>query len=261
MTLPCITRALVRRPASTMDRGLTRNHGLGRPDAVLALKQHEAYCDALRSCGLDVAVLPPDERFPDGHFVEDAAVIFRNTAFICRSGAPSREAEGREIAGHLAHLRVAEICTGSGRVDGGDVLFCADRVLIGLSGRTNREGAEQLASALRDIQSDLRVDIVNFRGMLHLKSGLSELAQGVLLHTPALQLDYDLRFAEILVPPPEETYAANLVRINDSLLIADGFSSVRALAGTYYDDDNVIALSMTEFRKMDGGLSCLSLRY
>lgn len=261
MTHPLITRALVRQPASTLAQGLTTQSRLGLPDPGATLIQHTAYCEALRSCGLDVTVLPPDKRFPDGHFVEDAAVVFRDLAFICRSGAPAREPEGREIAEFLKHLHVKGIQGETGRLDGGDVLFCADRVLIGLSERTNREGAEQLASALRDIQSDLRMDIVNFRGMLHLKSGLSEMAPGVFLLAPEMELGYDLRFGEILTLPPGESYAANLVRINEKLLLAAGFPGVFDMAERHFAADDIMALNMTEFRKMDGGISCLSLRY
>jgi dimethylargininase len=259
MILPPITRILARRPAHTLADGLTTQTQFGAPDVALTLRQYDAYLDALRSCGLAVTVLPPDERFPDGHFVEDAAVIFRDMAFICRSGAPSRAAEGQEIARHLQHLHQVTVQGDDGLVDGGDVLFCADRVLIGLSARTNRAGAEQLRLALRDVQADLRVDVVSFSGMLHLKSGLNQLAPGVLVLAPAMRLDYDVSFAETVVIPPEETYAANLLPVNDTLLIAAGFPAVQALAEKHYE--RIIALEMTEFEKMDGGLSCLSLRY
>jgi dimethylargininase len=259
MILPPITRILARRPAHTLTDGLTTQTRLGAPDVALTLRQHDAYVHALRACGLAVTVLPADERFPDGHFVEDAAVIFRDMAFICRSGAPSRAAEGQEISRHLQHLHLVTVQGDEGLVDGGDVLFCADRVLIGLSGRTNRAGAEQLRSALRDVQADLRVDVVSFSGTLHLKSGLTQLAPGVLVLAPAMRLDYDVSFTETVVLPPEETYAANLLPINDTLLIAAGFPAVQALAEKHYE--RITALEMTEFEKMDGGLSCLSLRY
>ncbi|MFC1961241.1 arginine deiminase family protein, partial [Chloroflexota bacterium] len=232
---------------------------LGPPDIDLTLQQHDAYIAAMHACQLEVTVLPSDERFPDGHFVEDAAIIFRDMAFVCRSGALSRVGEAEEMAQHLSHLQQIHIQGDEGLLDGGDVLFCADRVLIGLSERTNRAGAEQLASALRSVQGDLRVDIVTFSGMLHLKSGLTELAPGVLALASAMQPDYDLSFAEVFILPPEETYAANLVPINDTLLVAAGFPTVLSFAERYYN--NIIQLEMSEFEKMDGGLSCLSLRY
>ncbi len=258
MILPPITRILARRPAHSLADGLTTQTHLGAPDVALTLRQYDAYLNALRSCGLEVTVLPLDERFPDGHFVEDAAVIFRDMAFICRSGAPSRAAEGEAIAEHLRHLHQVTVQGDDELVDGGDVLFCADRVLIGLSARTNRAGAERLRSALRDVQANLRVDIVPFSGVLHLKSGLNQLAPGILVRASAIQLDYDASFAEVVTLPPEETYAANLLPVNDTLLIAAGFPAVRALAEKHCA--RIIALETSEFEKMDGGLSCLSLR-
>ncbi len=260
MTLPPFTRILARRPAPNMADGLTTQTGLGPPDVEKAMQQYDAYINALHGCGLDVTVLPADERFPDGHFVEDAAVVFRNMAFICRSGAESRSGEAEEIAGHLQHLQVVRMKGGDGLLDGGDVLFCADRVLIGLSERTNRDGAEQLGAVLCSVQSGLRVDIVTFSGVLHLKTAINELAPGVMVLGPGMQTDYDLSFAETVVLPPEEAYASNLVPINDRLFVAAGnYPTVMALAEKHYTD--IVALEMTEFEKMDGGLSCLSLRY
>jgi dimethylargininase len=144
-------------------------------------------------------------------------------------------------------------------LEGGDVLFCADRVLIGLSARSNRAGAEELAAALRTVQADLRVDFVPVAGVLHLKSGLTELAPGILLRDPAFQTDFPLGFAEVIDLPPEEGHAANVLPINETVLIPRGVPSVTAYAVEHVA--NVIALDMSEFRKMDGGLTCLSLRY
>ena len=259
MILPRFTRILARRPAYTLADGLTTQTDLGAPDIERTLHQYDIYITALRACGLDVTVLDPDDRFPDGHFVEDAAIIFHDLAFVCRSGAPSRAGEAAEIAKHLTHLNQVSIQGDEGLLDGGDVLFCADRVLIGLSARTNRAGADQLRAALQNVQPDLRVDSVAFSGMLHLKSGLNELAPGVLVLASGMRLDYDLSFAETLTLPPDETYAANLIPINDTLFIAAGFPAALALAEKYYTQ--ITVLEMTEFEKMDGGLSCLSLRY
>jgi len=259
MILPPFTRALTRRPAHTMANGLTTQAHLGAPDFALALRQYAAYIAALQSCQLEVTVLPSDARYPDGHFVEDTAVIYRDMAFICRPGAASRMGETEEIAKHLRHLQQVFIQGDEGRLDGGDVLFCADRVLIGLSERTNRDGAEQLCSALHDAEAMLKVDLVAFSGVLHLKSALNELAPGVLVRSPDIQTDNDTNFAKTVILPPEEVYAANLVPINDTLLLAAGYPFVLALAEQYYTQ--IIPLKMSEFCKMDGGLSCLSLRY
>ena len=164
---------------------------MGAPDYALALQQHDAYAQALRDRGLEVTILPPDERFPDGHFVEDPIVLFRDLAFHCRSGAPSREQEGESLKPQLAPLRIVEPPPDA-RIDGGDVLFCADRVLVGISTRSNRAGFEALRATLRSVKRDILVEPVPFSGVLHLKSGLTELAPGVLIRDPALQTE--LRF-------------------------------------------------------------------
>lgn len=259
MILPPITRGVVRRPAHSMSDGLTTQSHLGAPDLRLAQAQFDAYVEALRSGGMDVAILPPDERFPDGHFVEDVAVIFRDMVFLTRPGAASREGEGEAVARALAHLRPVNIQGDEARLEGGDVLFCADRVLIGLSTRTNRAGAEQLRAALHSVQPDLRVDFVPFDGVLHLKTGLTELAPAVFLRSPHITFDYDLGDAEVVALPPAEAYAANVLPVNDTVLVPAGYPRVAELAARHVP--TVIALAMSEFAKMDGGLTCLSLRY
>ena len=256
--LPRFTRALVRHPAPNFAAGITTSAHLGAPNFDRALTQFDAYISALRACGLYVTEAPADERFPDGHFVEDPIVIFHDMAFVCRSGAPARENEGASLLPHLSDLRIIQ-APPEARIDGGDVLFCADRVLVGLSHRTNRAGFEALKHALRTVASDIRVDAVPFCGLLHLKSGLAELAPGVLIHDPALKTEVDLSWARIIRLPPEEGYAADIMPVNDTLFLAAGCPKAFALACEFHE--NVIALDMSEFRKMDGGLTCLSLRY
>jgi len=258
--LPPFTRILSRRPAQTLAQGLTTHPEFGTPDTALTQQQYDAYLAVLRAWGLHIAELPPDPRFPDGHYVEDDAVIFRDLAFITHPGAPERQAEPDALAQHLHDLHQVRMRGEGAFLEGGDVLFCGDRVLIGLSSRTNRAGAEQLASALRDIQADIRVELVPFRGVLHLKTGMTELAPGVLLQSPEMRTDYQPDFAQVVRLPMTESYAANVLPINGSVLIAAGYPQVAALAEQHYAGA-VVALEMSEFKKMDGSLTCLSLRY
>ena len=256
--LPPFTRALARYPAPNFASGATLSAHLGAPDYDLALRQFETYLQALVDCGLDLTVAPADDRFPDGHFVEDPFVIFHDLAFCCRSGEPTRENEGESLKPYLTSLRVV-LPPEEARIDGGDVLICADRVLVGLSDRSNQAGVDALERALETVQCDIRVDAVPFSGVLHLKSGLTELAPNVLIHDPALQTDFDLSWARVITLPPEEGFAADVMPINHRLFVADGCPAALAAAREYNDD--VVALDMSEFRKMDGGLTCLSLRY
>lgn len=256
--LPRFTRALVRRPAPNFAAGLTGAAHLGPPDYEVALRQYESYLGALRDCGLALTVLPADERFPDGHFVEDPFVIFRDLAVHCRSAAPSRRDEGESLKPHLPRLRIVDP-PADAYMDGGDVLFCADRVLVGISERTNAAGYRALRQALQSARSDIVVEAVPFSGVLHLKSGLTELAPGVLLHDPALQTTYDLSWAQVITLPPEEGYAADVMPVNETVFIAANCPAVQHAARRHCQ--RVIALDMGEFVKMDGGLTCLSLRY
>ena len=256
--LPRFTVALTRRPAANFAEGITESAHLGAPDYELALRQYDAYIEMLEACGLRVTVLSGDERYPDGHFVEDPFVIYRGLAFQCRSGAKSRQGEGESLKTHLSDLQIVE-APAAARIDGGDVLFCADRVLVGISERSNRAGWRALREALRTVQPDIRVDAVPIDGMLHLKSGLTELAPGVLIHCPLLQIDYDLSWARVITLPPEEAHAADVMPVNDALVIAAGCPL--ALAAAREVCPRVITLDMSEFVKMDGGLTCLSLRY
>ena len=256
--LPPVTRVLARRPASNFADGLTLSAHLGRPDIDKAMQQYETYIQALRDCRLDVKVLPADERFPDGHFVEDPFVIFHHLAFRCRSAPPQRENEGESLQAHLADLHIIE-APADARIDGGDVLICADRVLVGLSQRTNQAGADALRQALQTVQPTIRVDAVPFTGVLHLKSGLTELAPNVLIHDPALKTDVALDWAQVITLPAEEGYAADVMPVNDTLFIAAGCPQAHQAARQHHN--RVVPLDMSEFRKMDGGLTCLSLRY
>ena len=253
------TRALVRPPASTFADGLTRSDE-GPPDIGLALDQHRAYCQALEECGLEVTALPADPGFPDSTFVEDAAIVTEQGAIAMRPGAPSRAGE---VEGVVAALRsyfreVAQIFA-PGTVDGGDVCEVDSHFLIGLSARTNEQGARQLARLLGDMQ--YKSSIVDIRGsrLLHLKTGLAYLGTGCVAVTHELAREPALNRYEKIPVQADERYAANCIRVNDYVLVASGYPKIAdQLAARRY---HVKPVEMSEFRKMDGGLSCLSLRF
>jgi dimethylargininase len=260
MSGPRFSRAIVRPPGRNFAEGLT-TAGLGPPDLALALEQHRAYRGALRRCGLEVIELPPDEERPDSTFVEDTAVLTGFGAMITRPGAASRRDETAAIrTAILPHFPGPESIHAPGTLDGGDICDADGIVLIGLSERTNEAGASQLADWLdgRGVESRA-VDIRNTPGILHLKSGIASLGEGRLAFIEALAGRPELSgFAEVRVPVGEG-YAANCLRINDTFLVPAGFprfsAALRSLGRT------LIELEMSEFQKMDGGLSCLSLRF
>jgi len=255
-----ITRALVRPPSATYASGLTAA-GLGAPDVGTARVQHAAYVAALTAAGVAVDTLPEDDRFPDGTFVEDAAVMTERGAILMRPGAASRRGEVEAIRSAIeARVPVLGVIEAPGSVDGGDVCEAGSRVLIGLSDRTNEEGASQLASllALAGRRAAI-VDVRRIPGLLHLKTGLSYLGEGRALAWGGLTAREELRGLDLLVVPPEEAYAANAIRVNDRVLVAEGFP--RTLDTLSKRGLSPFPVPMSEFRKMDGGLSCLSLRW
>lgn len=254
------TRAIVRPPSSNFADGLT-SVALGRPDLARALEQHARYCDALVRCGLQLTRLPEDPVHPDATFVEDTAILSDRCNVLARPGAPSRAGEVTAIAECLSSMAVeASAIDAPGTVDGGDICDADGYFLIGISQRTNWEGAAQLAALLtRAGYESSCVDIRSVPGILHLKSGIASLGDGRVVAIDSLAGHPALRDLELVRVAPAEEYAANCVRVNHHVLIPDGFPHMRrALGQLGYD---VIALEMSEFQKMDGGLSCLSLRF
>lgn len=252
------SRALVRQPPMTADRGLTAA-GLGAPEYPLLAKQHVDYVTALRAAGLKVEILPAVDDLPDSYFVEDAAVVLPELAVLARMEVHERTMEPVRLGPTLSRWfqEIAQIEL-PGALEGGDVLLTGEVAFIGISGRTNRAGAEQLAEILGPQGFEARM--LEVGAGLHLKSGLSAVAEGTLLAAPEYAGRAELAGFEVIELPEAERYAANALRVNDTLFIADGYPEARAsLAGL--PGVRVEALAMSEMAKMDGGLSCLSLRW
>jgi dimethylargininase len=254
------TRALLRLPGENFAAGITSS-AEGAPVLARALEQHRRYAAALAACGLKTTTLPADPRYPDGTFVEDTAIVTAKGAIVTRPGAAARAGETEVIAAALAqpYYELARI-TAPGTVDGGDVCETDSGVLIGVTARTNEAGARQLAGLLGELgYAATLVDIRDVAGLLHLKTGISYLGDGRLALAPGLPPLAALARYEHVTLAPEESYAANCIRVNDRVLVAAGYPRFAdALARLGYDP---LPLEMSEFRKMDGGLSCLSLRF
>src|SRR5580692_5341639 len=174
------TKAIVRLPGENFSRGLTMSGPGSSPDFRKALAQHEAYRQALAACGVDVTVMPADESYPDGTFVEDTFVIAERVAIATRPGAKSRMGEISSVAEAMRRFRPSlERIEAPGTLDGGDVCQIDDHFLIGLSARTNEAGAAQLAAILaRHQYTASTIDIRNHASLLHLKSGIAYLGDG-----------------------------------------------------------------------------------
>jgi dimethylargininase len=254
---PRFTRAIVRLPSQSMIHGIT-TATLGVPDYSRALQQHQNYTAALRKAGLEVVVLEADENFPDSTFIEDVALLTPACAIVMNPGAASRKNETQGLKNILGQFYSAvETIEDPGTVEAGDIMMAGDHFYIGLSERTNRAGAEQTLRILRAYE--LTGSLESVGTVLHLKTGVSYLENNTVLlceefaSKPGFQ-----KFKQILVPA-EESYAANSVWINGYVLIPEGHPrTTRAVERAGYTP---LEINVSEFQKLDGGLSCLSLRF
>jgi dimethylargininase len=250
------TKAIVRRPGPEFSQGIT-TAGLGLPGYELALEQHARYCEVLEGCGLELILLEPDPAFPDCPFVEDTAVVTEQVAVIARPGAERRRGEERSIAEVLSAHKQIEHIESPGTLDGGDVLQMEKRIFIGLSDRTNYEGARQLGSILD--RYGYSVTAVPVGEMLHLKSGVNHAGGNALAITGSLASFDVFSCFDLIHVPVEESYAANCLFVNGNLMVAKGFPRARAAYERLGHE--IIELDVSEFMKMDGGLTCLSIRF
>ncbi|WP_298627231.1 dimethylarginine dimethylaminohydrolase family protein [uncultured Legionella sp.] len=251
--------ALVRTPPASLIHGLTTATGLGQPNYELALIQHQNYINALSQCGLEVTVLPAIEAFPDSCFVEDVALLTNHLAILTRPGAISRQNEVKEIELTVKKFykeQVAQI-EFPGTLEAGDILNVNNHYFIGLSARTNNEGAQQMIRHLN--QKDYSASTVQLNEFLHLKTGVSYLDQGYVLVSGELINHPAFNHLKQIIISPEEEYAANCIMINGTVLLAQGYPNTKKqILNLGYP---IIELDVSEFKKIDGGLSCLSLRF
>ena len=257
------THAIVRRPSRSVIDGITGSPELGRPDYALACEQHDAYVEALRAAGVEVTVLPALEDYPDSVFVEDTAVITPKGAVVDRPATDSRRGEAELMLPTLreffddAQIRRIDA---PGTLEGGDVMMVGDHYFVGRSGRTNDEGFRQFTDALAGW--GYTTEQVPVRNILHLKTGGTYVEDGNLLVSGEFRScpQYrDGRFRDVFEVPDEEAYGADCVRVNDHVIMAAGYPAVRARLDAWGYD--VIEVEMSEFRKIDGSITCLSLRF
>jgi dimethylargininase len=251
------TRAITRKPCENFARGLTTAVSTDPADYDLMVKQHTAYLEALTAAGLEVIVLDPLPDFPDAHFVEDTAVVTSEVAIITNPGAASRRGEQESIALALAEFRKIERIQPPGTVDGGDVLQVGNHFFIGESQRTNRRGAEQLG---RILQSQGHTwTLVTVGAGLHFKSGVNYVGRNTLLINNDFARNEQLKGYDHIVTASAEEYAANTLLVNEHLLMPAGYLHTRKQLEPL--GFPIIELQISEVRKMDGGLTCMSLRF
>ena len=250
-------KAIVRTPGKSMVKGIS-TAGLGVPDYELALVQHADYIEALKECGLEVTVLDADEEYPDSTFVEDVALLTSECAIITNPGAETRRGEIVEIKKILKdfYVNIEEIYE-LGRVEAGDIMMVGSHFYIGLSERTNQSGAEQVISYLE--KYGMSGSVVTLEEVLHLKTGVAYLEENNLLACGEFLTKEEFQKFNILEIDEDENYAANCIWVNGRVLIPKGYPKARA---TIENAGYLIReVDVSEFQKLDGGLSCLSLRF
>lgn len=251
------SNVIVKKPGKSYVEGLTTSD-LGTPNYEELLVQHEAYVEALKTCGVEVTYLEADEAFPDSTFVEDTAVLTKDFAVVSNPGAASRNGEIVEMEQVLKGLfEKIYYIESPGTLDGGDVLQADNTFYIGISERTNQQGAEQLKSILE--KEDYVAHIVPLKEFFHLKTGIAYLGDNKMVLAGEFVEDELFASYDKIVIPKEDEYSANCILVNDFVIIPAGFPATKQkIEQAGY---SVIELSMSEFQKQDGGLSCLSLRF
>jgi len=250
-------QAIVKKPCKQMVKGLTTAN-LGLPNYDKALLQHSKYIEALKIIGLDVICLEADELFPDSTFIEDTALLTPNCAIITNPGADERKGEVVAVMDIINKFYSnIENVNAPGTVEAGDIMMVGKHFYIGLSKRTNIQGAEQLISFLNKF--GLSGSTIKLKDVLHLKTGLSYLENNNLIACGEFIKHPDFKKFNIIPIDEDEAYSANCVWINGYVLIAKGFPKTKKkIQNLNY---KIIELDVSEFQKLDGGLSCLSLRF
>jgi len=251
------THAITRRPGASVGAGL-RAVDSGAPDLALMLDHHRAYVAALRATGAVVVELDPLEDYPDAVFVEDTALCLPQGAVIMRPGAPTRLGEAALMQPHLAALYPAILRVAQGHIEGGDILVTGREVLVGRSARTDAAGIAAFTTLVAPWGHQVR-EVLTPPGVLHFKTDCALLAPDTILSTARLAASGCFDGYRVVLVPEAEAAAANVIRFNDVVLMPAGFERTRdiiAAAGF-----SPVQIGNSECAKLDGGMSCLSLRF
>ena len=222
------------------------------------VKEHNLYLNTLKNLELEVHILDKLEEYPDSIFVEDPALIYKSSCIILNPSSPSRNGESKiinkEIKKFFEHLLFIK----EGTVEGGDVLNINDHFIIGLSNRTNLLGAQNLSNLLISIGATVKI-CETPRDVLHFKSECSLLDDNLILVSKRMsKIDYLKTNYQLIELPNGEEGAANSLRINNKLLIPDGFPKSEEILSKKFE---IIKIKVDEISKLDAGLSCMSLRW
>jgi len=228
---------------------------------VLFREQHEGYVAALDDAGVRVTRLDPLEEFPDSVFIEDAALCLGDVAILMRPGAPTRFGESAALRPTLQEIfsTVIELpAQGDAFIEAGDILVTDDEVLVGLSARTNPDGFRALRAVVGEFGYRAR-RVETPTDVLHFKTDCGLLDSETVFATRRLAASGCFSGLRVVEAPAAEEAAANLIRVNERVLMSSGYPQTEALLSEL--GYSVVALPTGEAAKVDGGPSCLSLRF
>ena len=248
--------AIIRKPNKSIQNGLSSQNL--HPQYEIVLEEHYNYIKLIREAGLKINLLEPLEEYPDSIFVEDPALAYKSNIIILNPFDPTRNGEKNIIKNEIKHLFNRIFFVEDGFIEGGDILNISNHFIIGLSERTNKLGAENLSNILKNLGATVEI-CKTPNGILHFKSECSVLDNDtILVSSNMAKLDYLKSNFKLIELPIGEEGAANSLRINDKLLIPDGFVQAEEILSKNY---NIIKINVNEIAKVDAGLSCMSLRW
>jgi len=253
MNTPTVKYAIVRPVPNSYDRCVRTN--VEKIDVDLAKRQHAEYCRVLQKLGLKLIWIEGDNTLPDSCFVEDTAAIFGEKATICNMKIKSRIKEVVEVAKVLERLKETYYIRPPATIDGGDVLKIEDKVFVGLSSRSNLQAIHQLRKILEN--SKFEIVPVKIYNVLHLKSACTYLGNNYVILSRGHFDTEILREYKKIVVPREEEYAADCLAIDGTVLMAKGYPGAKRLLEK--QGFSVIELEISEFRKGEGALTCISI--
>ena len=248
--------AIIRQPNKSIQNGLSSQNL--HPHYEIIAEEHSNYIKAIEAAGLQIQLLESLEEYPDSIFVEDPALTYKSNVIILNPFDPSRNGEKNIIENEIKDLFDNILFVEDGFVEGGDILNINNHFIIGLSNRTNQLGAENLSKILQSLGATFEI-CKTPDDILHFKSECSVIDDDtILVSNKMAQLDYLRSNFHLIELPPGEEGAANSLRINDKLLLPDGFEKAEEILSKKY---TIIKVKVDEIAKVDAGLSCMSLRY
>ena len=248
--------AIIRQPNKSIQNGLSSRNL--HPQYEVIAEEHSNYIKAINEAGLQIKLLESLEEYPDSIFVEDPALTYKSNVIILNPFDPSRNGEKNIIKNEIKHFFDNILFVEDGFVEGGDILNINNHFIIGLSNRTNKLGADNLSKILQSLGATVEIRKTP-DDILHFKSECSIIDDDtILVSNKMAQLDYLKSHYHLIELPIGEEGAANALRINDKLLLPDGFIKAEEILSNKY---NIIKVKVDEIAKVDAGLSCMSLRW